>query len=134
MERPPDSRVDARRDFLWKTAAAAAGAGVLSGSARADAAPKVGDDLHLALAATPRSLITGMVQIDQNGVIVGADVRWPDGTPGRYSVTEQESSLGGAVNAYTITYGTPTIRTYTQRPVNRNSAGHVIFRPPLIVS
>lgn len=89
---------------------------------------------YVALAADPALLIFGEVVRDVDGAVMAAGVIWPDGTLGAFSATAVSASLPGAVDSYTITYGAPVVRTYTQPAVTRDADGAVIDRPTLVVS
>lgn len=86
------------------------------------------------LAADPGLLIAGSITRDSNGAATSAPVVWPDGTPGTYTATTLSTAFPGAVDAYTITYGSPVTRTYTQPAVTRDAAGAVTARPAIVVS
>lgn len=91
--------------------------------------------LFLALcAANLESVIVGTITRDANEAVVTADVVWLDGTPGVFTSTVRSTLFPGAVDAYTITYGSPAVRTYTQPELTRNRSGSVIYRPPVTVS
>ena len=59
---------------------------------------------------------------------------WPDGTAGTYTATTVSTDFPGAVDAYTITYGSPVTATYTQPAVTRDSAGNITNQPAITVS
>lgn len=85
------------------------------------------------LAKNPDLLIAGNITRDpSSGAITTADVTWPDGTAGTFTVTATDTS--GAVNAYTITYGSPATRTYTQPAITRDSSGAATNVPAITVS
>jgi hypothetical protein len=88
-----------------------------------------------ALAAVPDALIAGVIARDANGAATSAPVAWPDGTPGIYTATSVSAAFPGAVDAYTITYGAPVQKTYTQPAVTRDpTTGAVTNRPAITVS
>lgn len=86
------------------------------------------------LAAEPDLLIAGVIVRDANGAATSAPVVWPDGTVGTYTATTVSVAFPGAVDAYTITYGSPLIRTYTQPAVTRDGNGAVTVRPAITVT
>ena len=89
---------------------------------------------YLALAANPDLLIFGTITRDANGAATSAPVVWPNGQPGTYTATLVSTAFPGAVDAYTITYGSPVTRTYTQPAVTRDANGSVTVRPAITVS
>ena len=89
---------------------------------------------RLGLAADPNLLVAGTITRDANGAATAAAVTWPDGTPGQYTATTVSSTFPGAVDAYTITYGSPVTKTYTQPAVTRNALGAVTNRPSITVA
>lgn len=89
---------------------------------------------YIALAGDPDLLITGAITRDANDAATSAPVTWPDGTPGVYTATSVSGTFPGAVDAYTITYGSPATRTYTQSAVTRNANGAVTTRPAITVA
>jgi hypothetical protein len=94
------------------------------------ASPK---DVRRALATNPDMLVTGTITRDANGAATSASVTWPDGTVGTYTGTAS-AAFPGAVDSYTITYGSPATATYTQPTVTRDSAGSVTNRPAMTVT
>jgi hypothetical protein len=84
----------------------------------------------LTAAASPDVLVFGTITRDSNGAATSATVTWPDGTTGAYTGTAS-ASFPGAVDSYTITYGT---LTYTQPTVTRDSTGAVTSRPAITVT
>lgn len=87
------------------------------------------------LARNPDALVAGTVTRDSNGAATSAPVVWPDGSPGTYTATTLSSAFPGAVDAYTITYGSPVTATYTQPAVTRDSVtGAVTVVPAITVS
>lgn len=87
------------------------------------------------LARTPDALITGTITRDANGAALSAPVTWPDGKPGTYTATTLSSAFPGAIDAYTITYGSPVTRTYTQPAVTRDaSTGAATSVPAMTVA
>ncbi len=89
---------------------------------------------YIALAGDPDLLITGAITRDANDAATSAPVTWPDGTPGVYTATTVSAAFPGAVDAYTVTYGSPATRTYTQPAVTRNANGAVTTRPAITVA
>lgn len=83
------------------------------------------------LARTPEILIVGAITRDAGGAPVSAAVAWPDGTTGVFTGTASVS-FPGALDSYTITYG--TTRTYTQPPVTRDAAGNITAHPAIVLS
>lgn len=90
-------------------------------------------DLLKALAAAPDALMTSGITRDADGAITAASVTWPDGTPGTYSGTAAVQAPG-AVDSYTVTYGSPVVHTFTQPTVTRDASGYVTTRPAITVS
>lgn len=84
-------------------------------------------------ARTPDQLISGAVTRDSNGAATSAAVVWPDGSPGTYTGTPS-ASFPGAIDSYTITYGSPVTRTYTQPAVTRDATGAAVTVPSIVVS
>ncbi|QSL99782.1 hypothetical protein SEA_ODAY_38 [Gordonia phage ODay] len=84
------------------------------------------------LARTPDSLIAGAVTRNSDGVVTTAPVVWPDGTPGTYTTAAIHTT--GAVNGYTITYGSPVTKTFTQPTITRDSSGAATNVPAVVVS
>lgn len=97
--------------------------------------PAIGSDAWLKLyAGTPDLIIAGAITRDGNEAATSAPVVWPDGSVGTYTATTVSSSFPGAVDAYTVTYGSPVTKTATQPLVTRDSAGAVTTRPALTVA
>lgn len=91
--------------------------------------------LYPTLAADPDSIIVGAITRDANGASTAAGVVWPDATPGTYTATTLSADFPGAVDAYTVTYGSPPTKTYTQPAVTRDpSTGAVTVRPAIVES
>ena len=88
---------------------------------------------NVAFAANPDSLIVGTIVRDANGAATSASVVWPDGTPGTYTGTPS-LTFAGSIDSYTITYGSPATKTYTQPTVTRDSSGAVTARPAITVT
>lgn len=86
----------------------------------------------LQAAMNPDLLIVGAITRDANGAAISAPVVWPDGTVGTYTGTVS-TSFPGAIDSYTITYGSPVTKTYTQPALTRNSSGAVTVRPEMTV-
>lgn len=84
------------------------------------------------LAKNPDTLIAGAVTVDGSDLVTSAAVLWPDGTPGTLTITERHAS--GAVSAYTITYGSPATKTFTQPTITRNANGAATLVPQIVVS
>lgn len=106
--------------------------GILADSDSGTAAENLMNFKTLAALLTP--LLVGSIAYDINGAMVSAAVVWPDSTPGLYSAVTVSSVFPGAVDGYSITYGSPVIRTYTQPIITRNSGGAIIGRPAIVVS
>jgi hypothetical protein len=79
-------------------------------------------------------LIVGAITRDGNGAATSAPVKWPDGSPGTYTATTVSTAFPGAVDAYTVTYGSPVTRTITQPAVTREPNGAVTNLPELTVA
>ena len=84
------------------------------------------------LARTPESIISGPITRDGNGAPVSAAVVWPDDTAGTFTGTP--SAVLGALDGWSITYGDPVIRTYTQPAVTRDGSGAIISQPAITIS
>lgn len=96
-------------------------------------AHSAGTITYLQLAAEPDTIVFGAITRNANGAVTTAAVIWPDNTPGTYTATVLSTQFPGAVDAYTITYGSPVIHTYTQPTVTRNTLGAVTNRPQITV-
>lgn len=92
------------------------------------------DQILAGYAADPYLLAFGAMTRDANGAPLTGPVVWPDGTVGVYTTTTVSATWPGAVDAYTITYGSPVIYTYTQPAVTRNASGFVTLRPVIVVT
>ena len=86
------------------------------------------------LSRDPDGIISGSITRDANDAVTSATVVWPDGVSGTFTATTVSVAFPGAVDAYTVTYGSPVIRTYTQPAMTRNANGAVISRPALVVT
>ncbi len=89
---------------------------------------------NVALAGSPDLLIAGAVTRNANGAATSAPVQWPDTQPGTYTAISLSTAFPGAVDAYTITKGSPVTQTFTQAAVTRNATGAVTTRPAITVS
>lgn len=69
---------------------------------------------------------------DADGVIVTAEVAWPDGSGGTYTVTAKNATHL-AVDAYTVTH-TNTGKTITQAAVTRDASGRITAQPSLTIA
>jgi parallel beta-helix repeat protein len=83
-------------------------------------------------AKNPDLLIVGSINRDVNEVITTAAVVWPDGTPGTFTTLAVDAT--GAVNRYSITYGSPVTKTYTQPTITRDASGAAINVPQITVA
>ena len=83
-------------------------------------------------AKNPDLLITGAVTRDGSDQVTSAVVEWPDGSPGTFTITSRDGS--GNVLAYTITYGSPVTKTFTQPTITRNATGSATNVPQIVVS
>jgi hypothetical protein len=70
--------------------------------------------------------------MDGKDLVTSATVIWPDGSPGTLSITARHSS--GAVASYTVTYGSPDTKTFTQPTITRNANGAATNVPQIVVS
>lgn len=105
-----------------------------NGVKRVEAVRSAGYDAYKALAASPETLTLSAAVYDAlTGALLSATVTWPDGTTGTFTGTPS-ADLPGALDGWTITYGSPVIRTYTQPTVTRNSSGDVTARPAVTVT
>lgn len=89
--------------------------------------------MNLALARTPEALFSGAVTRDVNGAPTSAPVKWPDAITGTYTGTPS-ATFPGSIDSYTITYGSPVTKTYTQPAVTRDASGNVTTQPAITVS
>lgn len=89
--------------------------------------------MALQLARTPEAIIVGTITRDANQAPTSAGVVWPDGKTGTYTGTPSVA-FPGAIDAYTITYGSPVTRTYTQPAVTRNASGAITTQPAITIS
>ena len=87
-------------------------------------------DTYRELARTPEALIVGAITLTA-GAPTSAAVVWPDGTTGVFTGTPS-ATFPGALDAYTITYG--TTRTYTQPTVTRDANGNITNQPAIVLS
>ncbi len=71
--------------------------------------------------------------LDADGVVTTASIRWPDGTMGTYTTTVKNSTFL-VVDAYTISYSGVLNALVSQGAVTRNSSGDIIAKPSLIVT
>lgn len=83
-------------------------------------------------AKNPDLLIAGAITLDGSDQVTSAAVKWPDGTAGTLTITGRHST--GAVTDYTITYGSPVTKTFTQPTITRNSNGAATNVPQIVVS
>ncbi|WP_159084964.1 hypothetical protein [Planctomonas deserti] len=84
-------------------------------------------------AKNPDLLVVGAVALDASDLVTSAAVVWPDGTPGTLAITSRQAGTN-AVLAYTITYGSPVTKTFTQPAITRNSSGAATNVPQMVVS
>lgn len=91
-------------------------------------------ELMAGVAREPELILTGTVTRNAAGAATASAVTWPDGTPGTYSATTVNATNAALVDAYTITYGSPVTRTFTQPAVTRRADGAITARPPMTVS
>ena len=118
----------AAADTAEATARAAADTAEATARAAADTA------FYKTLAADPEPIIAGTLTRDANEAVTSAPVVWPDGSTGTFTATTVSTAFPGAVDAWTVTYGSPVTRTYTQSLVTRDAAGAVTIRPAITVS
>ena len=83
-------------------------------------------------AKNPDLLIAGAVAVDGSNLVTSAAVLWPDGTPGTLTITARHAT--GAVTNYSITYGSPVTKTFTQPTITRNANGAATNVPQIVVS
>ncbi|RWR12556.1 hypothetical protein D8Y23_16620, partial [Microbacterium enclense] len=81
-------------------------------------------------AKLPDLLITGSIKRNADQAVTSAAVVWPDGTPGTFAATTLSTAFPGGVDGYTITYGSPVVKTFTQPVITRNSDGAAVIPPP----
>jgi hypothetical protein len=87
------------------------------------------ETLNLTLAKTPEALIQGAVYGDP---ITSAQVMWPDGTEGIFTVLSRH--VTGAISSYEITYGNPVQFVYTQPTIERLDSGVPATIPAITVT
>lgn len=76
--------------------------------------------------------VTSIVRDSATGVAVSANVTWPDGGTGVYTV--DILSTRGTVDAYHITYVNGSVsKTITQPAVTRDTSGAVTVQPALVI-
>ena len=85
-------------------------------------------------ARNPDLLIAGTVTRNSDGAATSAPVVWPDGVAGTYTANTLSSTFAGAVDGYSITYGSPVTATYTQPTITRDSNGAASVVPAIIVA
>lgn len=85
-----------------------------------------------ALSSDPDQLVVGVITRNANGAAISAGVIWPDNEPGLYTAVDLSVDFPGAVDSYTITWGIPTLKTYTQPAVTRDAVTGVVTNRPLI--
>ncbi len=73
-------------------------------------------------AADPEAMFVGTITRNASGAPTASAVVWPDGSPCTYAGTVGPS---GGVDTYTVTYGSPVSKTYTQPTVTRDANGNV---------
>ena len=72
---------------------------------------------------------------DGNEAIITAAIQWPDGTGGTFTTDTASTLFPGAIDAYHVTYGAPTVfHTYTQPLVTRDAGGAVTAQPQIVVT
>jgi hypothetical protein len=86
------------------------------------------------LAKDPDTLVIGAITRDSNGAALSAAVSWPDGVLGTYTALTVSIAFPGAVDSYSVTYGSPTLRTYTQPLITRDASGTPIVVPAIVIS
>lgn len=86
------------------------------------------------MAALLDPLIVGAITRDANGAATSAAVVWPNGDSGAYTATTVSTAFPGAVDAYTVTKGSPVTATFTQPAVTRDANGAVTNRPAITVA
>lgn len=117
------------------TASADAAASAAAATSAVDDAITAGAANYVGLvqaAKNPDLLIAGDVTLDGADQVTAATVLWPDGTPGTLTITGRHTS--GAVTDYTITYGSPVTKTFTQPTITRNANGAATNVPQIVVS
>jgi hypothetical protein len=83
--------------------------------------------------ALPALVFTAITR-NGNEAVTSASVLWPDGSPGTWTTDTLSSAFPGAVDAYHVSYGSPTVRTVTQPAVTRDAAGAVTVQPAITVT
>lgn len=70
---------------------------------------------------------------DENGVIVTANIVWPDGTTGVFTTDVASTVHLGAIDAWHATYLSPLAKTVIQPAVTRDLNGAVIAQPAITI-
>jgi hypothetical protein len=90
------------------------------------------DAAFAAFARNPELIIVGAVTLDGSSLVSSAPVVWPDGKPGTFTVVARHAS--GELESYTVTYGSPVTKTFTQPTITRNTDGAATSIPQIVVS
>lgn len=89
-------------------------------------------DTNLQAARSPEDYLTG-VRTLTDGAVTSAAFLWPDGTTGVFTGTPSVA-FPGSLDSYTITYGNPVTKTYTQPTVTRDASGNITNQPAIVLS
>jgi hypothetical protein len=78
--------------------------------------------------------IAGETVFNSDGVMVSANIEWPDGIPGEYTVTTINAEIPVLVDAWQATYAGATAKTAAQPEVTRDGNGRVTSQPDIIIT
>lgn len=79
-------------------------------------------------------IAVGAITRDGNDAVLTCGVVWPDDTPGTFTADTVSVDFPGAVDAWHVTYDSPTPITVTQPLVTRNVGGAIIDYPAIEVT
>ena len=90
------------------------------------------DDAQILAWAASNAYQLIVITYDETGVILSADIKWPDGSSGTYTRTSK-SAEWNMVDAYMVTHDTSGA-TVSQPLMTRDAYGNVTLKPELVVS
>lgn len=93
----------------------------------------VDEKLLAGWAATQSFIAMSNIVRDANGVLLSANVVWPDGTAGVWT-TDSVNATTPAVDAWHCTYLGAVTKTATQPAVTRDADGVVTAQPAITIS
>lgn len=97
-----------------------------------DAPDETFDDSQILAWAASNAYQLLVINYDDTGVIIAADIKWPDGSTGSYTRTAK-SAEWNMVDAYMVTHDTSGA-TVSQPLMTRDAYGNVTLKPELVVS